>query len=88
MNFDIFCKKQKKKLCRGITFAYDVEKMRLICQKNREKKGPRFHPGLPGELFSDSENSKKVKSYLEKKFFFYKIKKIQKFKKIQKNKKV
>ena len=44
--------------------------MRLICQKNREKKGARFHPGLPGELFSDSANSKRVKSYFKQKIFF------------------
>ena len=32
MNFDLFCKKQKK--CKtAITFAYDVEKKSLIYQK-------------------------------------------------------
>ena len=86
MNFDLFCKKQGKKVWTAITFVYDVEKMRLIYQKKtREKKGARFHLGLPGELFLDPRNSKRKKSYFKKNIFFYKIKKIlQKFKKLKK----
>ena len=65
--------------------------MRLICQKNREKKGTRFHPGLPGELFSDSGNSKRVKSYFSKRRFYStkskKFKKIVISKKFKKSKK-
>ncbi len=67
MNFDLFCKKTKKNCKTAITFAYDVEKKCLIYQKNYRKIGTQFHQGLPGEVFSDSQNSESKKSYFKSK---------------------
>ena len=78
MNFDLFCNFSEKKIKTAITFAYDIEKMRIIYQKNREKKGARFHQGLPGELFSDPPIAKRKKSYFKKKIFSINSKKFKK----------
>ena len=72
--------KPEKKCKTAITFTYDVEKMRLIYQKKLEKKGVRFHPGLPGQHFTDSSNSKIKKVISNRRFLSTKSKKIQKVK--------
>ena len=87
MNFDLFCNKPEKKLVTAITFAYDVEIMQKICQKKVRKIRVRIHPGLPGQQFTDSSNSKRKKSYFKKTIFRSKIKKKEEKKKIKKIKK-
>ena len=63
-----FFAKYEKNIDTAITFAYDVEKMRLIYQKKLEKKR------------KPTPNSKGKKSYFKMKFFSYKIKKNKKIK--------
>ena len=58
-----FLQNPEKKRKTATTFAYDVEKMRLIYQKKLEKKR------------KTTPNSKGKKSYFKMKFFSYKIKK-------------
>ena len=66
MNFDLFCNKQEKKLVTAITFAYDVEITRFICQKKNVRKiRVRIHRGLPGQQFTDSSNSKRKKKLFQ-----------------------
>jgi hypothetical protein len=45
LNFDFFCIKSLEKGKMALTFAYDVEKKRIIYQNDRGKK---LHPILPG----------------------------------------
>ena len=78
MNFDLFfCKKQKKKIKTAITFAYDVEKMRLICQKKLEKKRNPIPPGFTRWGFLRSSKFQREKKLFQN----------EKIKKIKKNKK-
>ena len=87
MNFDIFCNKQEKKLVTAITFAYDVEKMRLLCQKKLEKNWSSISPGLArSAILRFSKFQKKKKLFQTDDFFLQnqKNKKNHNFKKIQK----
>ena len=68
MNLDLFCNFCKKKIDTAKDFAYDVGKIRSIYQNERlEKSSFILHTGLSGEVFSESANSKRVKSYFKKK---------------------
>ena len=69
MNFDLFFKNQKK--CKtAITFAYDVEKMRLIYQKKtREKLELDFTRVYPVN-FSQILEIPKGKKVISKRIFF------------------
>ena len=87
MNFDLFCNKQEKKLVTAITFAYDIEITQIICQKNREKNPSSNPPGLPGQQFTDSSNSKTKKFISNRRFFAAKSKKFKNFKKFKNSKK-
>ena len=59
----------QKKIDTATDFAYDVGKIRSIYQNERLEKRSSISPGkgLPGEVFSESGNSKRVKSYFKKK---------------------
>ena len=87
MNFDLFCNKQEKKLVTAITFAYDVEIMRKICQKNREKNPSSNPPGITRSAIHRFLKFQKKKSYFKQTIFRSKIKKKEKNKKKFKNSK-
>ena len=84
MNLDLFLQLLKIKFDMPIDFAYDVGKIRLIYQNERLEKSRSISHRLDlGEVFSESGNSKRVKSYFKKK----NIEKLKKFKKFKNSKK-
>ena len=90
MNFDLFLQKPGKKCKTAITFAYDVEKMRLIYQKKLEKNPSSISPGFTRSAIHRFLKFQKKKKLFQTDDFFYKIKKnskIQKKLKKEKNQK-
>ena len=65
--FGPFLQLLKIKFDMPIDFAYGVGKIRSIYQNERLGKRSSISPGLPGEVFSESANSKRVKSYFKMK---------------------
>ena len=74
-----FFAKNRKKIKTAITFAYDVEKMRLICQKKLEKNWSSISPGFTRSvILRFSKFQKKKKLFQTEDFFLQNQKKIKK----------
>ena len=81
MNFDLFCNKWKRNLVTAITFAYDVEKMRLIYQKKLEKIWNSISPGFTrSAILRFSKFQKKKKLFQTEDFFLQNQKNSKKYK--------